>query len=128
MIYSQCYLVTKTIQIQSLRSQVCTYTHTHTHTNSSQYRTADRAKDIKYLESSECRVPRKSFPVPHVRQSWTRRMYGFIQFDKTKIKVTSQVQLPTTQSQDDQLLKSSRTSYHVMCHQVSRSESLRSTR
>jgi hypothetical protein len=89
-----------------------------THTNSPQYRTAGRAEGIKYLESSEFRVTKKSFRVRQVRQSWIRRIYGLIRFDKTKIKVTSQVELPTKHSQDDQILKLSGTSHHPMYDQV----------
>ena len=36
-----------------------TRTHTHTHTHSSQYRDADRVKEITNWESSECPLPRK---------------------------------------------------------------------
>ena len=61
MFHLQCYLVAKVIHIQSLRSQIL-----YIYTYSSQYREAGRPKEIKKKkwDSSECRVPRKSFRAP----------------------------------------------------------------
>ena len=46
------------------QSYLCIYTY------SLQYRDAGRAKKMKKMDSSKCRVPRKSFRVPLVRHPW----------------------------------------------------------
>jgi hypothetical protein len=62
MSHSQFYLVATVIHIKSLRSQICVYVYIHTY--SPQYREAGRAKQVKIWDSTEFRVPRKSFRVP----------------------------------------------------------------
>ena len=54
------YLVTTVTYIQSVRSHICVYIHTY----SSQYKEGSGAKEIKKnWDSSECRVPWKTFHV-----------------------------------------------------------------
>ena len=53
----QYYMVATVIHIQSLRSQMCVYTHTHTHTHCAQYADTDGTIEMKYWDSSQCRVP-----------------------------------------------------------------------
>jgi hypothetical protein len=83
--HSQCYLVATVIHTQSVRCKtcvcVCACTHTHTHTHArSQYRGADRAKEIKRKMGHQL-MPHAKDIFPHailgtrIRGSWAQRVF-----------------------------------------------------